>query len=143
MSKLLQKEVILHDAVISGCKIKNQNFIIDFAGGFMLNDRSIHGQEIWTDSGRVIFEKIDFESSQFTVFYKNKHKTYTLNEFKRLVNNKKLNRIEIIEEFYGFSSALYSGYLFQKENHRSFQLKLYMFGDIIYKYKGGNSCEFK
>ena len=131
----LPNKITLHDAVITGCKLKESRLTLRFNGGFMFIQSSRTAPEEWAESGNVVFEDIDPDFCEFSILGNKKYRSYKLDQLCKLLKKDSVRRFEIVDEYYGYSSALFCGYFWYKSKHKQFQIKLHYYGNMIYKYE--------
>lgn len=100
----------------------------------MFIQSSRNASEEWAESGKVVFEDIDHDFCEFNVLGKKKWRKYELQKLEKFLKKDSVCRFEIVDEYYGYSSAMFCGYFWHKGKHKQFQVKLCYYGDIIYKY---------
>lgn len=126
----------LHDARINSILIDHKQITFKFKEGFYEYSDS----EEYIHKGSVILEDVDFDYTTIMIMkVKEDHtksyksKDYTLKEF---LNKYKKYELEIIDEYYGYHSLSWQGWLWKGSKIREFIINISFNGNMYYCLEG-------
>ncbi|WAA09103.1 hypothetical protein [Fervidibacillus albus] len=130
--------ISLHDAIVTGLRVQPATsklidgvLIFEFQDGFIKVEKN---DSYWTGKATVTISGIDFDYSHVYYFEGNERKEIPFSNF---ANDLKVNRLEIIDETYGYNQTKFSCilYKFEDDEYIDVEIHIYHFHEAVYQWE--------
>ncbi|WAA12685.1 hypothetical protein [Fervidibacillus halotolerans] len=128
--------ISLHDAIVTKLRVQPATsklidgvLIFEFQDGFINVEKN---DSYWTGKATVTISGIDFDFSHVYYYLGEERKDVP---FSKLAEDIKMNRLEIIDETYGYNQTKFSCIMFEDDEYYDVEIEIYHFQETVYHWE--------